>query len=360
MSCPLPARLPVIPRRRASLLQRLYRAPFDVFETLSMNMADAVVVNSAFTRGVFHRTFDLYAGPSPSVLYPCVEVAGEVSDPVRDEVERVEPPPEHRAQHVLLSINRFERKKELVRAISGLHALRDVNPALFARTRLIVAGGYDPRVEENVTYHAELLRFCHDAGLAAEDASSATDALATDADGDRKVSFVRSFSDRDKSQMLRLASAVVYTPSNEHFGIVPIEAMAAARPVIAVASGGPLESVVPPDSADSAQGEATGVLIPDPPTPQDMADAYARVLGTDGTARQMGIAGRKRAQKLFSRQAFGRHLDHLLAELHTHPPPRSLHPAVVALLWTLFPVSAPFIPLYAMFRPTPSILPPTA
>ena len=37
---------------------------------------------------------------------------------------------------------------------------------------------------------------------------------------------------------------MVYTPSFEHFGIVPIEAMAAGRPVVAVDSGGPKESVV--------------------------------------------------------------------------------------------------------------------
>ncbi len=37
---------------------------------------------------------------------------------------------------------------------------------------------------------------------------------------------------------------MLYTPQNEHFGIVPIEAMAAGRPVVACSSGGPLESVV--------------------------------------------------------------------------------------------------------------------
>ena len=58
------------------------------------------------------------------------------------------------------------------------------------------------------------------------------------------VTFVRSFSDAQKRYLLESCTAVVYTPSNEHFGIVPIEAMAACRPVVAVSSGGPLESVV--------------------------------------------------------------------------------------------------------------------
>lgn len=38
--------------------------------------------------------------------------------------------------------------------------------------------------------------------------------------------------------------ALLYTPHNEHFGIVPIEAMYLECPVIAVNAGGPKETVV--------------------------------------------------------------------------------------------------------------------
>jgi glycosyltransferase involved in cell wall biosynthesis len=38
-------------------------------------------------------------------------------------------------------------------------------------------------------------------------------------------------------------AALLYTPDREHFGIVPLEAMGVGLPVIAMASGGPLESV---------------------------------------------------------------------------------------------------------------------
>lgn len=44
--------------------------------------------------------------------------------------------------------------------------------------------------------------------------------------------------------LLQAARLLIYTPSNEHFGIVPLEAMLAGVPVLAANSGGPLETVV--------------------------------------------------------------------------------------------------------------------
>lgn len=55
---------------------------------------------------------------------------------------------------------------------------------------------------------------------------------------------VASFTDAQRSALLAAACAVIYTPANEHFGIVPLEAMASGRPVVACDSGGPMESVV--------------------------------------------------------------------------------------------------------------------
>ena len=77
-----------------------------------------------------------------------------------------------------------------------------------------------------------------------------------------QVAFVPSFTDRQRTELLQACQAVVYTPANEHFGIVPLEGMAAGRPVIASNSGGPLETVV---------HEATGLLCE--PQPADFAQA---------------------------------------------------------------------------------------
>jgi glycosyltransferase involved in cell wall biosynthesis len=57
------------------------------------------------------------------------------------------------------------------------------------------------------------------------------------------VQFRQSISDAERADLLQKALAVVYTPDREHFGIVPLEAMYAGTPVVAVASGGPMETI---------------------------------------------------------------------------------------------------------------------
>lgn len=88
------------------------------------------------------------------------------------------------------------------------------------------AGGYDERVTENKEHYQELVNFAEKNYLADH------------------VTFIKSFSDREKLVLLERSSCLLYTPTNEHFGIVPIEAMYMRRPVIAVNTGGPLETVV--------------------------------------------------------------------------------------------------------------------
>ena len=59
-----------------------------------------------------------------------------------------------------------------------------------------------------------------------------------------EVSFLPSVSSHEKEGLLATCTCVLYTPENEHFGIVPLEAMLASRPVLACDSGGPVESII--------------------------------------------------------------------------------------------------------------------
>lgn len=92
---------------------------------------------------------------------------------------------------VILSINRFERKKNIMLAVEAFAVLRDQCAAARAPgVTLVLAGGYDPRVAENVEYHAEI--------EARVDALGLTDA----------VSLRRSISNDEKNTLVRTCGCV--------------------------------------------------------------------------------------------------------------------------------------------------------
>lgn len=80
--------------------------------------------------------------------------------------------------------------------------------------------------------------------------------LRQQAEGAANIQFTGWLGERDLQNLMGRARAVIYVPVDEDFGMSPVEAMAAGKPVIGVAEGGLLETVVP--------GE-TGVLIEGPP-----------------------------------------------------------------------------------------------
>ena len=80
------------------------------------------------------------------------------------------------------------------------------------------------------------------------------------------VTFLGQLTDEQVRDEYRLAQAVIM-PGEEDFGIVPVEAQACGRPVVALARGGVLETV--------RDGE-TGVLFAEP-TAESLGDALRRV-----------------------------------------------------------------------------------
>lgn len=88
------------------------------------------------------------------------------------------------------------------------------------------------------------------------------------------------------------ALAAIYVPVDEDFGMSPIEAMAAGKPVIGVAEGGLLETIV--------DGE-TGFLLPAPVSVSAMCMAVNRL--SQDVALEMRGACEARAQ-MFSKEIF--------------------------------------------------------
>jgi glycosyltransferase involved in cell wall biosynthesis len=83
---------------------------------------------------------------------------------------------------------------------------------------------------------------------------------------------------------------VLASSEPEPFGLVVIEAMATAKPVVATDRGGPAEIV---------EEGRTGCLVP-PRDPPAMAAALARLVADPAGARAMGEAGRRRVEALYS------------------------------------------------------------
>lgn len=186
---------------------------------------------------------------------------------------------------MLLSLNRYERKKSISLAVETLAVLTGREPAA-QEMRLVIAGGYDERLRENVEYFEELERLVSARGL-------------TD-----RVTLLRNISDSERRKLLQQSLAVLYTPSNEHFGIVPLEAMAEGVPVIAVKSGGPTESI---------ENGVTGCLC------DSSADAFSKAIiplvNDSAKALEMGNAGRERAAKYFTRAVLGKELQNVLVRI---------------------------------------------
>jgi glycosyltransferase involved in cell wall biosynthesis len=88
------------------------------------------------------------------------------------------------------------------------------------------------------------------------------------------VEFLGRVSDEVVSRMTAGCRALLF-PGEEDFGIVPLEANAAGRPVVAWRGGGALETV--------REGE-TGVFF-DEPTPESMAAAISRSNSARGSPR---------------------------------------------------------------------------
>lgn len=271
---------------RGSLLKSLYRAPLNYLEQITTGQADKIFVNSCYTLKVFNQTFTRLS-VQPDILYPSIHTDFFDSHkimPLEVTLDRKF----DRNSIFLLSINRYERKKNLSLALKTLAELKNlVSADVYKKTYLIMAGGYDKRVEENVDHYMELIGAADELGIS------------------DKVIFLRSPSDADKMSLLKYCSILIYTPPNEHFGIVPLEAMYFEKPVIAHNSGGPMETIT---------NNVTGFLVDDL-TCESFARACFELINDESMRIIFGRAGKDKVRKTFSFYAFSKQLNDTVEKL---------------------------------------------
>ena len=247
-----------------SLLKKVYRKLLDAIEEGTMGLADVLVVNSNFTRTQVERVFPSLREKPMRVLYPALSHTGTPTSCGEDKATHPNPP--------IVSLNRYERKKNIELLLQAYALLKQTFPKT-TLPPLIVAGGYDVANVENVEYLGEL--------------TSLASTLAI------PVQFRRSISEQERHELLHEALCVVYTPHLEHFGIVPLETMAAGTPVVAVNSGGPKETIV---------DGVTGYLCDN--TPESFATALGKLISNPSLAQRMGAAGRKHVVSKFGQSRF--------------------------------------------------------
>lgn len=97
--------------------------------------------------------------------------------------------------------------------------------------------------------------------------------------------------------------SVLYTPVNEDFGLVPIEAMASSKPCIARNEGGPRETI---------ENGKDGFLVN---SEEEMAQMMERLAKRPELAEEMGKTGRKKVIKKFTWERFLKRFEQKAREL---------------------------------------------
>jgi D-inositol-3-phosphate glycosyltransferase len=187
----------------------------------------------------------------------------------------------------LLSLGRLVERKDVATVIEALALLAEQGHAL---PELLIAGG--PPVDE-LDRDPEVRRLRD---------------LADRAGVGAQVRFLGAVAHDEVPEILRSVDVVACTPWYEPFGIVPLEAAACERPVIASAVGGMLDTVV---------HERTGLLVP-PRDPGAVAGALLR-LSDRGFRLRLGATARIRAERRYGWAAVARQTFEAYTEVAAFP-----------------------------------------
>ncbi|KAG6902655.1 hypothetical protein C0995_013344 [Termitomyces sp. Mi166 len=297
-------------RKQISLLKQIYRFPMDWLEETTTRQADIILANSKFTARVTKSYFKTIT-QSLRVVYPGINVSAYESTVDPDDPDSIAV---FSDKPTLVSLNRFEQKKNVALAIRAFANLKSKLPT--KPLRLVLAGGYDSRLDDNLLTLDSLIHLTKTLSLtytvitppSSQKPIKIPPGNLTPNDPD--VLLLLNFTTSQRTALLCSPStvALLYTPANEHFGIGPVEAMVCGVPVLACNSGGPTESVL-----DGPREERTGWLRP--PNTEVWADALLEILSMSLSERQaLSDRARARARDLFSMDAMASGIEGTLIE----------------------------------------------
>ncbi|MFV1979648.1 MAG: glycosyltransferase, partial [Rhodothermia bacterium] len=244
-----------------------------------LKMADLVVSNSAATTRALKQVYDLNvgamnAGVASYGMVPAPE-ALVTSLPEHDvEVPRV------------LFVGRLEKRKGILQLFEAIPRVL----AQLPRAKFIVAGSDNSREDGFFSDHRSdyptYFKRAHTRAAAS-------------------VEFTGFVGEHLLEELYRTCDVFVAPSLYESFGLIFLEAMNWARPVIGCAAGGPEEIIV--------EGE-TGLLVP-PNNAEGLSGAIIELLSSSVRRREMGLAGRRRLVEKYSHIAMARGFEQLYRAL---------------------------------------------
>lgn len=193
-----------------------YRRFLKCWELRAMSKATKIFANSEFTRNAMSSAFKEIglSMEHVEIMYPYFHFESF------ERVKRVDFDLQH-PPYSFLSINRFDPAKKIELAIFALSSLIQEGWDM----RLEIVGGYDDRILAQVEY----IDYLYDL------------AFELDLLDSKRVVFHTNICEFKKEALLSKSIGVLYTPSNEHFGLIPFECLSRRVMVIAQNNGGPGE-----------------------------------------------------------------------------------------------------------------------
>jgi alpha-1,3/alpha-1,6-mannosyltransferase len=283
--CHFPQQLVTPPR---FFIYRWYSNAIGLIEAKLYESADVIMVNSHFTATQFRSVMPTVASEKVRVVYPPCDVDSSSIHDNGKAVSRKDRPKNER--YTFLSMNRFWPEKRLDIILEAAAELK--RRGLKDKVIIQLAGSVMPHIPESRIYYELLQEMSR--RLNVEDV----------------IEFKPSPTEEEKFRLYRECDSALYTPPNEHFGIVPIEALEQRRPVIVIDSGGPAETVIE---------DVTGTKIKEP-CGQLLADAMIQHMKRDkwehlDDDEKFEKNQRCRFEAQFSLKGFGGRIDQALSTL---------------------------------------------
>lgn len=242
-------------------------------EKTAIENADAVIAVSQGTRADILRAYPAIAPERIHVIHNGIDLDEYRRDPATELIAALGVAP---ARPYALFVGRITRQKGVTHLVDAIHFLP-------AETQVVLCAGAPdtPEIAREMREKVEHLQRTHP-----------------------NVLWIEKMVSKPEAIQLYSHAAVFCCPSiYEPFGIINLEAMACETAVVASATGGIKEVVVP---------DETGFLVPlkqDPETnapldpaafARDLAARLAEVLADPGMQRRFGLAGRRRVERQFS------------------------------------------------------------